>query len=39
MSTTVASQPSASPFQQAVGIGLGGLSTVAGAQKAGLKLF
>jgi hypothetical protein len=39
MSTAVASQPSASPFQQAVGIGLGGLSTIAGAQKAGLKLF
>jgi hypothetical protein len=39
MSTAVASQPTASPFQQAVGIGLGGLSTIAGAQKAGLKLF
>ena len=36
MSTTAASQPSASPFQQAVGIGLGALSTVAGAKKAGL---
>jgi hypothetical protein len=39
MSTQVASQPSASPFQQAVGIGLGALSTAAGAQKAGMKLF
>jgi hypothetical protein len=36
MSTAVASQPSASPFQQAVGIGLGGISTAAGAKKAGL---
>jgi hypothetical protein len=36
MQTTIASTPSASPFQQAVGIGLGALSTVAGAKKAGL---
>ena len=36
MSTQVASQPSASPFQQAVGIGLGAVSTAAGAKKAGL---
>ena len=36
MSTQVASQPTASPFQQAVGIGLGSLATVAGAKKAGL---
>jgi hypothetical protein len=36
MSTAVASQPSASPFQQAVGIGLGGLSTAAAVKKAGL---
>jgi hypothetical protein len=36
MSTQVASQPSASPFQQAVGIGLGAISTMAGAKKAGL---
>jgi hypothetical protein len=36
MSTAVASQPSASPFQQAVGIGLGAVSTAAGAKKAGL---
>jgi hypothetical protein len=33
MSTAVSSQPSASPFQQAVGIGLGAASTVAGAKK------
>jgi hypothetical protein len=39
MSTQVASQPSASPFQQAVGIGLGAISTAAGAKKAGLGLF
>ena len=39
MSTAVASQPSASPFQTAVGVGLGAISTAAGAQKAGLKLF
>jgi len=36
MSTQVASQPTASPFQQAVGIGLGTLATAAGAKKAGL---
>jgi hypothetical protein len=36
MSTQVASQPSASPFQQAVGIGLGAISTAAGAKRAGL---
>jgi len=36
MSTAVASQPTASPFQQAVGIGLGAVSTVAGAKKAGI---
>ena len=36
MSTAVASQPSASPFQQAVGVGLGAVSTAAGAKKAGL---
>ena len=36
MLTSVASQPSASPFQQAVGIGLGAVSTAAGAKKAGL---
>ena len=34
MSTAVASQPSASPFQQAVGIGLGAIATAAGAKKA-----
>jgi len=39
MSTTISSIPQASPFQQAVGIGLGAISTLAGAQKAGLKLF
>jgi hypothetical protein len=33
MSTAVSSQPSASPFQQAVGIGLGAVSTAAGAKK------
>jgi hypothetical protein len=38
MSTAVASQPSASPFQQAVGIGLGAISTAAGVKKAGLFL-
>jgi hypothetical protein len=37
MATMVSSQPTASPFQQAIGIGLGALSTAAGAQKA--KLF
>lgn len=36
MATTAASQPSASPFQQAVGIGLGAVATAAGAKKAGL---
>jgi len=36
MATAVASQPTASPFQQAVGIGLGALSTAAGAKKANL---
>jgi len=36
MSTAVASQPSASPFQQAVGVGLGAVATAAGAKKAGL---
>jgi len=36
MSTQVTSQPTASPFQQAVGIGLAGLAGVTGAKKAGL---
>ena len=36
MSTMVASQPTASPFQQAVGIGVGAVGTLAGAKKAGL---
>jgi len=36
MSTAVASQPTASPFQQAVGIGLGAVATAAGAKKANL---
>jgi hypothetical protein len=36
MSTQVASQPTASPFQQAVGVGLGALTTAAGAKKMGL---
>lgn len=36
MQTAIASVPQASPFQQAVGIGLGSLSTMAGAKKAGL---
>jgi hypothetical protein len=36
MSTSVVSQPSASPFQQAAGIGLAGLSAAAGAKAAGL---
>jgi hypothetical protein len=36
MSTQAVSTPTASPFQQAVGIGLGALSTAAGAKKAGL---
>jgi hypothetical protein len=39
MQTSVASTPTASPFQQAVGIGLGALSTAAGAKKAGIGLF
>ena len=36
MQTTIASTPQASPFQQAVGIGLGAISTLSGAKKAGL---
>jgi len=36
MSTSVVSQPSASPFQQAAGIGLAGLSAASGAKVAGL---
>jgi len=36
MSTTASSVPSASPFQQALGIGLGAVGTLAGAKKAGL---
>ena len=36
MATTAVSQPSASPFQQAAGIGLAGLSAAAGAKAAGL---
>ena len=36
MSTQVASQPTASPFQQAVGVGLGALATAAGAKKVGI---
>jgi len=36
MQTTAASVPSASPFQQALGVGLGAISTAAGAKKAGL---
>ena len=36
MSTAVASQPTASPFQQVVGIGLGTASTAAAAKKSGL---
>jgi hypothetical protein len=36
MSTAAVSTPTASPFQQAVGIGLGAISTAAGAKKAGL---
>lgn len=36
MATTAVSQPSASPFQQAAGIGLAGLTAAAGAAKAGL---
>jgi hypothetical protein len=34
MSTSAVSQPTASPFQQALGIGLGTAATVAGAKKA-----
>jgi hypothetical protein len=36
MQTSIASQPQASPFQQALGIGLGAISTAAGAKRAGL---
>jgi hypothetical protein len=36
MATSAVSQPSASPFQQAAGIGLAGLSAAAGAKAAGL---
>ena len=36
MSTQVASQPTASPFQQAVGVGLGAVTTAAGAKKLGV---
>jgi hypothetical protein len=36
MSTAAVSTPTASPFQQAVGIGLGAISTAAGAKRAGL---
>ena len=36
MSTQAVSQPTASPFQQAAGIGLGALATASGAKKAGL---
>ena len=36
MSTAAASVPSASPFQQALGVGLGAITTAAGAKKAGL---
>ena len=36
MQTTIASTPQASPFQQAIGIGLGAISTAAGAKRAGL---
>ena len=36
MSTSVASQPSASPFQTAAGIGIAGLTAAAGAAKYGL---
>ena len=36
MATTASSQPSASPFQQAVGVGLGAVATAAGAKRAGL---
>jgi hypothetical protein len=36
MATTAMSQPSASPFQQAAGIGLAGVTAAAGAKTAGL---
>jgi hypothetical protein len=36
MATTAVSQPSASPFQQAAGVGLAGLTAAAGAKTAGL---
>jgi hypothetical protein len=36
MATTAASQPSASPFQQAAGIGIGTLAAAAGAKRTGL---
>ena len=36
MATTAVSQPAASPFQQAAGIGIAGLTAAAGAAKAGL---
>jgi len=36
MATTAVSQPAASPFQTAAGIGIGGLTAAAGAAKAGL---
>jgi hypothetical protein len=36
MATSAVSQPSASPFQQAAGIGLAGLTAAAGAAKVGL---
>jgi hypothetical protein len=36
MSTSAVSTPSSSPFQQAVGVGLGAVSTAAGAKRAGL---
>jgi hypothetical protein len=36
MATSAVSQPSASPFQQAAGIGLAGVTAAAGAAKAGL---
>lgn len=36
MATTASSQPSASPFQQAVGVGLGAVATASGAKRAGI---
>lgn len=36
MSTSVVSQPTASPFQQAAGLGIAGLSAYGGAKQAGL---